>query len=268
MALVFAALAVIVVLFASPKKASPALRAGVSALALAIALGIVAAPDTVARDVRASRVEVTEGAIGKHRLGNGRARSTYLLQVGDRRFQVTRGTFEAAPDAGYVRLYFLPSSRKVVNLELLPDRPRDPLGARQGLMDGFVALARAHGARQRNEARAELAGIAHQLEAMFTQSPAPPPPEQRDPRPLAQAIVGRWTNGFFTVAFEADGTMILYLGGHEQRARWSVGADGRLHADLSNAPQSAEAWVVGDQLTVASEGRGLTLRRQQPGTPT
>ena len=129
-------------------------------------------------------------------------------------------------------------------------------------MDGVVALSRAHGPRQRNEARAELAGIVHQLEAMFAQSPAPPPPEQRDPRPLAQAIVGRWTNGFVTVAFEANGTVIVAFGDHERRARWSVGADGRLRADFADEAQSAEAWVTGDQLTVALEGRGLTLRRQ------
>jgi hypothetical protein len=265
MALVFAALAVIVALFASPKKASPAMRAGVSAIALAIALALVAAPDTVARDMRAGRVDVVEGAVGKRRRGNGRARPTYFLQVGDRRFQIFRSQYEAAPDAGYVRLYFLPSSRKLVNLEPLPDRPRDPQGARQGLLDGVAALARAHGTRQRNEARAEVAGIAHQLQAMFVQSPARPPPEQRDPRPLAQAIVGRWTNGFITVAFETNGTMMLFLGGHEQRGRWSVGADDRLRADLFEQQQSAEAWVVGDQLTVASEGRGLTLQRQGSG---
>lgn len=268
MALVFAALGVIVALFASPQKASPAMRAGVPAIALAIALVLVAAPDSVARDLRAGRVEVAEGAIGKRRIGNGRARSTYLLQVGDRRFQTSGGTYKAAPDAGYVRLYFLPSSRKVVNLELLPDRPLDPRDARQGLMDGALALARAHGARQRNEARAELAGIGHQLEAMFVQSPAPPPPEQRDPRPLAQAIVGRWTNGLVTVAFETNGTVVLALGDHERRGRWSVDADGRLRAELSDAAQSAEAWVTGDQLTVALEGRGLKLRRQGSGTST
>jgi hypothetical protein len=118
MALVFAALAVIVALFASPKKASPAMRAGVPAIALALALVIVAAPDTVARDLRAGRVDVMEGAIGKRRIGNGRARATYSLEVGARRFQLSRGRFEAAPDAGYVRLYFLPSSRRVVGDQL------------------------------------------------------------------------------------------------------------------------------------------------------
>src|SRR5258706_7332238 len=125
MALVFAAIGVIVALYASP-RASRALRASVPAIALAIAVVLVAGPDAVARDLRAGRVQCTEGAAGKRRVGNGRARSSYFLQVNDRRFETSRAKYEAAPDAGYVRMYFLPRSRKIVNLELLPDRPVEP----------------------------------------------------------------------------------------------------------------------------------------------
>src|SRR5437764_201795 len=83
---------------------------------LAIAFLILVVPDPLAGDARAGRVEHREGAIGKRRVGNGRARSSYFLVVGDRRFRVARSTYEAAPDAGYVRIYYLPRSRKLVNL--------------------------------------------------------------------------------------------------------------------------------------------------------
>jgi hypothetical protein len=40
---------------------------------------------------------------------------------------------------------------------------------------------------------------------------------------------------------------------------WSVGADGKLVADLR--PGDAPAWVAGDQLTISDRGQGIILKR-------
>jgi hypothetical protein len=90
----------------------------------------------------------------------------------------------------------------------------------------------------------------------------PPAPDQRDQRPLAQAIVGTWAAGPFRVTFEPDGTVHALLGGREQRGHWSVDGSGRLHADaLGHRDEAGDAWVAGDALTISADGQGITLHR-------
>jgi len=81
--------------------------------------------DAISEDVRAGRVESVEGAITKfERQGQGRAGGapSYFFDVKGKRLEAGRSAYFAAPEAGYVRVYFLPKSRRVVNLEHLPDR--------------------------------------------------------------------------------------------------------------------------------------------------
>jgi len=81
-------------------------------------------------------------------------------------------------------------------------------------------------------------------------------------RPLDEAILGTWRMGPTSVSFMPNGTMVATLpGGRQQQGRWSIGADGRLHADAPGLGQAAEAWVAGDTLTVAENGQGLSFKR-------
>ena len=169
-------------------------------------------------------------------------------------------TYDAAPDAGYVRVYFLPLSRKVVNLERLPDRPVEPGATVRDIVHSLGAAVLSADRRERNEARATLAGIGTAMKAAMAQ-PTAPPTQAPDPRPLAEAIVGTWSNGFVTAAFSADGCVTMGVLGREKAGRWSVDADGRLHADVTGQQQALQARVTGEQLTIAAEGEVFTLTR-------
>jgi hypothetical protein len=268
-----AALCVIVavVLFRSTSPARSAwLRpfAGVGALLLAggLVLRTLGIGGRLARDLRTGRVEAVDGAIAKVRRsggGSGPAAEYHELQVAGQHFPVLRGTYAAAPDAGIVRLYYLPTSRHVVNLERLPDRSL-PAGALESPLDVLKSL----GASLRTrgvagaEARATLAAMGSAMERELTADPTPPPLAERDPRPLAEAIVGRWHAGPVSLEFAPDGTVSLVLpGGQQRRGRWRVDASGRLHADGAEGEMVGDAWVVGDTLTVAAENDAYRLRR-------
>lgn len=60
----------------------------------------------------------------------GDARYNFYLHVGERRFDVGRPAYEAAPEDGIVRVYVLPSSDRIVNLERIADAPPTPLEVR------------------------------------------------------------------------------------------------------------------------------------------
>jgi hypothetical protein len=260
--------ALVIIFFASP-TASPTLRMLIPLVALAIAgfvvVRSVTGSDALTRDLREGRVESVEGAIGKRRVssgGGGRSVTTYFLDVGDRSFRVMSGTYEAAPDAGMVRLYFLPGSRKVVNLERLANPPAPTDLSPKGIASLLGTAFGPHSRREQNEARAGIASFGEAVQAAFSASAAAPPPGTRDSRPLAAAIVGTWTNGFITVTFSSDGAITTRMPHGEIRGRWSVDDAGRLNAEIAGRQQAAEAWITGHQLTIAAEGSGLTLRRE------
>jgi hypothetical protein len=251
--------------FASPTR-SPALRAflivGCTVLAVVVAVRATTGADALTRDLRDSRVESTEGAIGKRRMANGRARSTFYLEVGRTRFKVSRGTYNAAPDTGYIRLFYLPLSRKIVNYEGLPDPPvpTDLLpahllaSARKAIVSGDRA--------ERNEARAELGAIGHAFEAMVEPPSSPAATDSaRDPRPLAESIVGTWMSPVMRATFAADGKVTVSVFGTERSGRWSVDAEGRLRSDITGQMGTAEAHVSGDRLSVTLGDRTVTLAR-------
>lgn len=85
-----------------------------------------------------TRLDVVEGPFRRERydhttlLGSthttrGNARFDYLLHVGSRRLSVSEQAYNAAPDDGVVRVFLLPQSDRVVNLERIGDAPPTPV---------------------------------------------------------------------------------------------------------------------------------------------
>ncbi len=225
--------------------------------------------DSLTHDLGAGRVETVEGAIGKHTYSTnsrGSTSTSYYLDVANRHFEVGRASYETAPGAGWVRLYVLPRSHKVVNLERLPDRI--PEGAAAAAMGNPMAamaqlgnLLRAHDSESRNEAMAESAALEHQMQTMLAAA-ATPPASQLDSRPLTEAILGTWSMGMMSMTFMPDGTMVATMpGGRQENGKWSVGPDGKLHSNATGRDQAAAAWIAGDTLTISDEGRGLAFHR-------
>ncbi len=223
--------------------------------------------DSLTQDMRSGRVETVEGAIGKHHLereGSHTRWTDYYLDVAGQTFEVDSTAYLAAPDVGYVRLYVLPRSHVILNLERMPDRPL-PVGATISPTETIAAAitaARSHDPAQAAEARAELEAIKNAMQAERSRAGTPPPADQRDPRPLAEAILGTWQTGPMSLSFLPDGTMVATLpGGHQQRGRWSIGSDGRLHASGTGQDRATDAWVAGDVLTISENGQGMAYQR-------
>ena len=121
----------------------------------------------------------------------GRTSSTtsHYAAAGNVTVETGPSSYSALPDAGIVRLFYLPHSRRLVNFEQLPDRPL-PDGAltnpRVALKDGVSALFGSA------DARAELAAIGHAAQAQLT--PTGFPPSTADPKALREALPGTWSN--------------------------------------------------------------------------
>jgi hypothetical protein len=223
--------------------------------------------DSLTQDMRSGRVETVEGAIGKHHEeheGSHTRWTDYYLDVAGQSFEVDSTANLAAPDVGYVRLYVLPRSHVILNLERMPDRPL-PAGATTSTTETIAAAitaARSHDSVQAAEARAELDAIKNAMQADRVGAAVQPPADQRDPRPLVEAIIGTWRTGPMSLSFLPDGTMVATLpGGHEQRGGWSIGADGRLHASGEGRDRASDAWVAGDVLTISEDGQGMAYHR-------
>jgi hypothetical protein len=227
--------------------------------------------DSLTQDMRSGRVETVEGAIGKHHLdreGSHTRWTDYYLDVAGQSFEVDGNQYSAAPDAGYVRLYVLPRSHAILNLERMPDRPL-PAGSTASptaTIAAAITSVRSHDPVKAAEARAELEAIGNAMRDERTRAAAPPPPEQRDPRPLSESILGTWKTGLMSLSFMPDGTMVATLpGGHQQRGSWSIGTDGRLHASDAGRERAtaSDAWVAGDVLTISENGQGMAYRRAE-----
>jgi len=103
--------------------------------------------------------------------------------------------------------------------------------------------------------RAKMAPVMDAVKAARDEPVTPPPLGARDPRPLEQAIVGTWRSPILTIAFQADGSVsATMLGGMQRRGRWSVDRAGRLISDVMGHQDAAQAWVVGDELTITRMG--------------
>ena len=136
--------------------------AGWGFVAAAAVILVAPAFDPLAADVREGRVEAVEGAVGKRRVQSMALTSgtRYYLNIGGRQLRTYLSAYDAAPDAGYVRAYYLPRTRKLVNLERLPNPPL-PAGPDEARgMFGRMARAFATGDPVAfAEARANAAGL-------------------------------------------------------------------------------------------------------------
>lgn len=221
--------------------------------------------DAIGNDLRLGQVEVVEGALNKQliQVSSGRSSGeTFLLHVAGHRFEVSRALYSAVPDGAVVRVYFLPRSKKAVNIERLPDRalPPDAMTSPGAFAGSVLSSMHSGDAAARAEAKASVLAMRDQMDA-WTHA-APPAAGAVDPRPLAEAIVGSWHVGPMAWTFAADGTATSTLpNGRSQQGRWSVGADGRLDVTGLGGEQAVEAWVAGDTLTVAMGGRSIALQR-------
>ncbi len=70
--------------------------------------------------------------------------------------------------------------------------------------------------------------------------------------------------GPMSVTFMPDGTMAAtVMGNMKRQGSWSVGADGKLHADGAGPGLSgaADAWVSGDTLTISQQAGSAAFHR-------
>lgn len=246
--------------------------AGAFFLGAVVCLFFALRPNPEAADASGGRVETIEGPVGKsHFTTSGKSQSitTYYLEVGEKRYEVGRGVYDAAPDAGWVRLYLTPRTHEVVNFEQLPDQVvPDVASITPRAILGQIGKSIFAGDQEtRNESRAEMEAMGRSMQAQMagTDTPATPPAAaDRDPRPLAQAILGTWQMGPMAVTFMPDGTMVATaMGSIKRQGHWSVGADGKLHADVAGAGSNgaADAWIAGDTLTFSQEGGAVAFHR-------
>jgi hypothetical protein len=238
---------------------------GLAFLVLAAALVVVSlvGADPVTRDLRGGRLLSTEGAIRKWtETTHGRSSSTtsHYAEAGNVTVETGPSSYAALPDAGIVRLFYLPHSRRLVNFEQLADRPL-PDGA---LTNPHVALKDAVSAVFGSaDARAELAAIGHAMQAQFT--PAGSPPPVADAQPLQDALPGAWSNPLMSVTFGGDGSVTAALpGGMKRSGRWSIDASGHLVSDIAGEEGPVNAWIAGDMLNLKLGDQGVALRRNQP----
>ncbi len=232
-------------------------------VAATVAILVAPAFDPLAADVRGGRVDMVEGAIGKRRRqtkGPPGRTAHYYLNVAGRQLHTYRLAYDAAPDVGYVRAYYLPRTRRLVNLERLPNPPlpSDPAEAR----DMFGRIARALVTHDPVAlARANAGGLIDAAQELIAE-----PPETSGRRVAGglarEALVGKWTHPLFTVTFAEDGTAtVTTMMGSAQTGRWSVDSDGRLLTNVTGTMEPTDAAIADGHLTIQLEGRHLTLTR-------
>lgn len=225
----------------------PRLQSLAVGAALAIAGGLLLASGGMTRGPRAAQaasestvLERVEGPFRRERydpqvLGGhsyatrGDARYDYFLHVGGRRIRVSQAVHDASPEDGIVRVYLLPGSDRVVNLERIGDPPPTPLEARAA-----AVLSERFGASSPGEA-------------------APPPgATPASPAALREALLGRWQAQGLPMRFEfrADGTVLGGAGSESEVKRWEVLDAARIRID--GEEQRVE--VSGDVLRLVTGG--------------
>jgi hypothetical protein len=234
---------------------------------VAAAAAFLAAPafDPLAADVREGRVESVEGAVGKRRV-QARARSgftRYYLNIGGRQLRAYLSDYDAAPDAGYARAYYLPRTRKLVNLERLPNPPL-PAGPDEARgMFGRMARAFASGDPVAfAEARANAAGLLDAAQELIRE-PSTAASGRVAGGLVREALVGRWTHPLVTVRLADDGTAtVTTMAGSTEAGHWSIDGHGRLLTDVTGTMEPTDAVLDGGgRLTIQLEGRRVTFTR-------
>jgi hypothetical protein len=225
--------------------------------------------DSLTHDLRSGRVESVEGAITKTSItshGKSGTSTRHFFEVAGTRVNVWRDAYNAAPDAGMVRIYYLPHSHELVNMERMADTAMSGDAMKSPhLVQELVAEMLSHDPNKAAEARAHMATMSDAMKASMSKAAAPPV-QGAGARPLAQAIVGSWGNAVGTVTFAADGTLTADMpampGGGHRSGHWSVDESGHLVSDIMGGrAMPTGAWVSGDELTVNFGGNALTLER-------
>jgi hypothetical protein len=241
---------------------------------------LTGADKALAEDVRAGRVESIEGAITKKQgadwtflLGGNEGMnpepdcwiSVANREVGSQQFRAPRAMYDAAPAAGFVRLYFLPRSRRLLNLEVVPEgRLEDPSAVTDTPAAGRTGWMRRDKVG-RALARAKVAGKALEAQSFLSRE-APPASERLDTAGVAAAIIGTWSNPLMTVTFAEDRVMTTRLAERpEERSEWSVDDSGHLCAELMGTQMVADVSLAGETLTLTIGGRSVKLLRSGAG---
>jgi hypothetical protein len=269
-AVIFAIIGALVAFAPGPAKDAtikPLIGLGCLVIVVVLVVRALTGGDKITADVRAGRVQSIDGAIAKHVVHSQSGQSSsesHFLDVGGQRFETGPLGYAAAPDAGYVRLFFLPRSHRVVNLQLIPGPAVPDITTMSVPEVAHTVLGAMHGGEvARAEARAQMATMATQFQAQVHADATPPPSDQLDVRPLAQAIIGTWKNPMMTVRFAADGTGTqTMMNGRETSGQWSVDAQGQLHATLMGQDETAAAWIAGDTLTISIGTMALAFQRE------
>jgi hypothetical protein len=233
---------------------------------VAAAAVILAAPafDPLAADVRKRRVETVEGAVGKRRVQSqsNRGWTRYYLTIAGRQLRTSVSVYDTAPDAGYVRAYYLPRTQRLVNFERLPNPPLPSSPDEARGMFGRMARAFVSGDRGAfADARASAAGLIDAVQDAIAE-PSDMPGGRIGGRLVREAIVGTWTHPLVTVTLADDGTAtVTTILGARQAGHWSIDAQGRLLTDATGTMEPTDAALEGDRLTIQLEGRRVTLTR-------
>jgi len=186
----------------------------------------------------------------------------YYLNIAGRQLKTYVSAYAAAPDAGYVRAYYLPRTRKLVNLERLPNPPL-PAGPDEA-RDMFGRMARAFASRDSvalAEARANAAGLLDAAQEAIVE-----PSDRRSERVaghlVRETLVGRWTHPLATLTLADDGTAtVTTIAGLTQPGHWSVDEYGRLLTDATGTMKPTDATLDDGRLTIQLEGMRLTFTR-------
>ncbi|HXB15792.1 MAG TPA: hypothetical protein VNV44_08615 [Solirubrobacteraceae bacterium] len=223
--------------------------------------------DSRVEDVRAGVVESIEGAITKRERQKGFGGQEalplrYEIYVanrdsGDQRFRCIGELWDRAPEAGYVRLYFLPRSRWAVNFEPI-DGPAPDVSAAgfQGAAARFTEARKSGDEVGAAEAYAEV----HAIEQAAA---GPPPGAAPSEEPLERALIGSWRSAVMRLGLELreDGSFTAELpDGSRPEGRWSLEGS-TLRADVPGAPIEAQAAVAGGRLVLTMDGQSLAFER-------
>ena len=191
-----------------------------------------------------------------------RSWTRYYLNIGGRQLQTYLSAYDAAPDAGYVRAYYLPRTRKLVNLERLPNPPL-PTGPDEarGLFSGMARAFATGNPVAFAEARANAAALLDAAQELIRE-----PSDAASGRVagglVREALVGRWTHPLVTVILAEDGTAtVTTMLGATQAGHWSLDGHGRLLTDVTGTMAPTDAVLDGGSLTIQLEGRRLAFTR-------
>ncbi len=242
---------------------------GIAFLVVAAAILIrgLAGADPLTNDLRTGNVASVEGAVSKRAItsdSRGSSSTSYFLDVEHKAIHVWRSAYDAAPNAGWMRLYYLPRSHRLVNFERLPDHevPAGSISSPADMLKGIGSAFFAHDEVARAEARAQMASVGNAMKPVEA-DPTPPASVDRDPAALHKGLVGEWVSGMLDVTFAPDGTLQIKMPlGPGRSGSWSVDDSGRLVSDVTGASEAADAWISAGVLTISTQGHALSFQRK------